>query len=65
MAAREITLVKGAHCYILRYREGAESNAIAALTRMARNRETDFDWLDAVILSHQLTSGQAARPYNT
>ena len=51
---RQLSLVKGAHRYVFRYHPGREADVIAAFADMADDRETDFDWFDAAVLSYQL-----------
>jgi len=51
---RQLSLVKGGHRYVFRYRAGREADIITAFAEMAANRETGFDWFDAAVLSYQM-----------
>ena len=51
---RQLSLVKGAHRYVFRYHPGREADVIAAFAAMAEDRDSDFDWFDAAVLSYQL-----------
>jgi len=51
---RQLSLVKGGHQYIFRYREGEEECLIGALMDMAGRTDLSFDWFDAAVLSRQV-----------
>lgn len=51
---RQLSLVKGNHRYVFRYRAGREADIISAFADMADNSEQDFDWFDAAVLSYQM-----------
>jgi len=53
-AVRQLSLVKGEHRYLFRYRPGHEAELIGAFARLASDVETDFDWFDAAVLSYQM-----------
>jgi len=51
---RQLVLVKHGHRYVFRYERGEESKVLAGLVDMARDPESELDWFDAAVLSHQL-----------
>ncbi len=51
---RQLSLVKGSHRYLFRYRPGSEADVIGALATLASDAQTDFDWFDAAVLSYQM-----------
>ncbi len=51
---RQVVLVKHGHRYVFRYERGEESKVLHSLVDMARDPESDLDWFDAAVLSHQL-----------
>jgi len=53
-AVRQLSLVKGEHRYVFRYRPGEEADVIHAFAEMAARTDTDFDWFDAAVLSYQM-----------
>ena len=60
METRTLTLVKGAHKYVFRYRLGAESEIVDEIMRLAESRACNLDWLDAAMLSFQVAQYAAA-----
>lgn len=58
----QLVLNKGEEKFIFRYDSGCEDQLLDALTEQARDKQTDFDWFDAAVLSFKLTQsliGQA------
>ncbi len=51
---RQLSLVKGKHRYLFRYRPGSEAEVIGAFASLASDASTDFDWFDAAVLSYQM-----------
>lgn len=51
---RQLSLVKGKHRYVFRYRAGREADIIAAFAAMAADSDQEFDWFDAAVLSYQM-----------
>jgi hypothetical protein len=51
---RQLSLVKGQHRYLFRYRPGSEAEVIGAFASLASDVSTDFDWFDAAVLSYQM-----------
>lgn len=51
---RQLSLVKGRHRYLFRYRPGNEADVIGALATLAGDAESGFDWFDAAVLSYQM-----------
>jgi hypothetical protein len=49
-----LSLVKGRHRYVFRYAEGRESDLLASLVALASDPASEFDWLDAAVLSYQM-----------
>jgi len=59
---RQLVLNKGAEKFIFRYASGNEDELLDALIDQARDKQTNFDWFDAAVLSFKLTQsliGQA------
>ncbi len=52
---RELTLVKGQQNYIFRYESGSEDAVLDTFVDLAQQRNGDFDWFDAAVLSFQLS----------
>ena len=51
---RQLSLVKGKHRYLFRYRPGNEADVINAFASLASDGNTEFDWFDAAVLSYQM-----------
>jgi hypothetical protein len=51
---RQLSLVKGKHRFLFRYRPGSEADVIAAFANLASDGSSDFDWFDAAVLSYQM-----------
>lgn len=51
---RQLSLVKGEHRYVFRYKAGREADIISAFAEMASDGQQDFDWFDAAVLSYQM-----------
>ncbi len=51
---RQLSLVKGKHRYLFRYRPGNEADVIGAFASLASDASTEFDWFDAAVLSYQM-----------
>jgi len=49
-----LSLMKGHQHYCFRYEVGDESKVLDALVEMVNQRDTNFDWFDAAVMSHQL-----------
>ena len=59
---RQLISNKGNEQFIFRYEDGREDELLDALIAQAKNKQTDFDWFDAAVLSFKLTQlliGQA------
>jgi hypothetical protein len=59
---RQLVLNKGRQKFIFRYQTGRENELLDALIDQARDKQTDFDWFDAAVLSFKLAQsliGQA------
>ena len=52
---QQLTLNKGQQKFIFRYDSGDEDLLLDALIDQAKNKQTDFDWFDAAVLSYRLT----------
>lgn len=65
MNVRELSLVKGRHCYIFRYDAGGEGEVIDAIMALADDPRSPLGWLDAATLGFQVahlkSSAAAAR----
>ncbi len=51
---RELVLVKQGQRYVFRCAPGQEPQLLDQLIEMARDNESDIEWFDAAMLSHQL-----------
>ena len=52
---KELSLVKGAERFMFRYESGSEEDVLDAFVATANNRQNNFDWFDAAVLSFQLS----------
>ena len=53
---RELLLVKHGQRYVFRCAHGQEPQLLDQIIEMARDPESDIQWFDAAMLSHQLGS---------
>ena len=51
---RQLSLVKGEERFVFRYQAGQEPQVIDAFAALAADRESNFDWFDAAVLSYQM-----------
>ena len=51
---RQLSLVKGQHKFLFRYRPGDEAQVIGAFASLAADAGSEFDWIDAAVLSYQM-----------
>lgn len=51
---KQLSLDKGEHRYVFRYRSGSEADVIGAFASLASDEESEFDWFDAAVLSYQM-----------
>lgn len=51
---RVLSLAKGQHRFVFRFREGQESAVLATFVDLASCAESEFDWYDAAVLSFEL-----------
>jgi hypothetical protein len=51
---RQLSLVKGNHKYVFRYKAGREADIISSFAEMASDANQEFDWFDAAVLSYQM-----------
>jgi hypothetical protein len=51
---RCLSLTKGRHHYVFWYSAGQEAHLLATLVELAQSAGTNFDWLDAAVLSYQM-----------
>ena len=54
VAQRCLSMVKGPHRFVFRYAEGRESDLLASFVALASDPGSEFDWLDAAVLSYQM-----------
>ena len=54
-STKQLVLNKGSEKYIFRYQNGREAELLDALVAQANNKQTEFDWFDAAVLSFKLT----------
>ncbi|HDY65593.1 MAG TPA: hypothetical protein ENH84_05105 [Phycisphaerae bacterium] len=55
MNTRTLHLEKEGHTYLFRYAKGQEDEVVEEMMHLADGGETDFDWMDAAVLSFQVT----------
>ncbi len=60
METRTLSLAKGVHRYVFRYKPGAESRIVDEIMRLAESDDTNLDWLDAATLGFQVAQHAAA-----
>lgn len=51
---KQLVLVKHGHRYVFRYECGEEPKVLSGLVDLARDPQSELDWFDAAVLSHQL-----------
>ena len=51
---RQLSLVKGNERYVFRYPAGQEARVIDQFAALAGERDSQFDWFDAAVLSYQM-----------
>jgi len=51
---RTLSLMKGRHHFCFRYEAGQEAEMLSAMLDLVHNRDLNFDFFDAAVLSHQL-----------
>jgi hypothetical protein len=51
---RQLVLVKKGQRYIFRYDEGGESQMLSHLVELVLQGQSNLDWFDAAVLSHQM-----------
>ena len=54
-AKQQLVLNKGTEKFIFRYEKGQEDKLLDVLIEQAKDKQTNFDWLDAAVLSLKLT----------
>ena len=52
--SRELVLVKQGQRYVFKCAPGQEPQLLDQLIDMARDKDSDIEWFDAAMLSHQL-----------
>ena len=52
---KELSLVKDAERFMFRYESGNEEDVLEAFVAMANDRQNNFDWFNAAVLSFQLS----------
>lgn len=51
---KEISLIKGRETFSIRYEVGDELAVLDQLVSMVNQKNMNFDWFDAAVLSHQV-----------
>ena len=51
---QQLVLNKGTEKFIFRYDSGCEDKLLDALIEQAKDKRTNFDWIDAAVLSFKL-----------
>jgi len=49
-----LVLVKHGQQYVFQYAPGDESRMLAGLVKLVHDPDSDLDWFDAAVLSHQI-----------
>lgn len=52
---KELSLLKGEEKFVFRYEPGHEESVLDAFVDLANERNSEFDWFDAAVLSFQLS----------
>jgi hypothetical protein len=58
---RSLTLVKGKQRFVFRYEVGGEPTLLATFVELANDPESEFDWLDAAVLSFRMGQQQESQ----
>ncbi len=58
---RQLVLMKKNQRWVFRYMPGEENVVLHWLAQTARDEQTDFDWFDAAVLSHQMGDQMGAQ----
>ena len=56
---RCLSMVKGRHRFVFWFHAGQECELLACFVQLANDPQSEFDWLDAAVLSYQM--GRPAR----
>ena len=56
-----MNLFKGSEAFIFRYEDGREDELLEVLAEQAKSEKTNFDWLDAAVLSLKIAPMLIAR----
>ena len=59
MTTRTLGMDKAGHFFVIRYEIGLEDRVVEELMRMADDRDTPFDWMDAACFSFEVTQAAA------
>ena len=59
MTTRTLTLAKDDETFVFRYSPGYDDEMVAQFVRLAQDSRNRFDWLDAALLSFQVTCAAA------
>lgn len=51
---RQLVLNKKGHRYIFRYSVGQEATFLKGIQALAMSKDSDLNWFDAAVLSHQM-----------
>lgn len=51
---RQLVLNKKGHRYIFRYSLGQEATFLKGIQALAASKDSDLNWFDAAVLSHQM-----------
>lgn len=52
---KELSLLKERENFLFRYESGREEELLDSFVEMANDRDNNFDWFDAAVLSFQLS----------
>ena len=53
-----VVLMKGEHCWKIRWDSGEEDLLVAVVSDLAADEQIEFDWFDAAMVRHQVANIQ-------
>ncbi len=56
LTRHRLVLMKGEHCWQIRWDSGEEDLLVAVVSDLAADEQIEFDWFDAAMVRHQVAS---------
>ena len=56
LTRHRVVLMKGDHCWKIRWDSGEEDLLVAVVSDLAADEQIDFDWFDAAMVRHQVAN---------